>query len=131
MKKIKQRVVIGLLVAGSQCAGIAIAEEKSVKADNTKRNSDAYATGTVNAEKQGNSSEDVTTTAKIRSAIVDNAKLSTYAHNVKIITNNGHVTLMGPVRSEAERTAVENAAQSVVPKERLSNRLTIATDNKM
>lgn len=32
--------------------------------------------------------------------------LSTYAHNVKIISQNGMVTLKGPVRSEDEKKAV-------------------------
>lgn len=40
------------------------------------------------------------TTAKIRKAITADKTLSTYAHNVKIITLNGTVTLKGPVTSD-------------------------------
>ena len=39
--------------------------------------------------------------------------LSTYAHNVKIITQNGVVTLKGPVRSEEEKQAVEAKAKEI------------------
>ena len=44
---------------------------------------------------------------KIRKAVMDDKSLSTYAHNVKIIAQNGKVTLKGPVRSEDEKKMVE------------------------
>lgn len=40
--------------------------------------------------------------------------LSTYAHNVKVISQNGVVTLKGPVRSEEEKKAIESKAMEVV-----------------
>src|SRR5262245_7795478 len=52
--------------------------------------------------------------------------LSTYAHNVKVITANGEVTLKGPVRSEDERKVVEAKAIEVAGQGRVSNELTIA-----
>lgn len=39
--------------------------------------------------------------------------LSTYAHNVKIISQNGTVTLKGPVRSEDEKQAIEAKTNEV------------------
>ena len=51
-------------------------------------------------------------TQKIRKAIVDDSSLSTYAHNIKIITQDGKVTLRGPVRSEDEKSNVEAKAAS-------------------
>lgn len=36
--------------------------------------------------------------------------LSAYAHNVKVVTQNGIVTLKGPVKSEEEKTAIEQKA---------------------
>ena len=39
--------------------------------------------------------------------------LSTYAHNVKIITQNGMVTLKGPVHSAEEKQAIESKATAV------------------
>jgi osmotically-inducible protein OsmY len=50
-------------------------------------------------------------TKQIRMAIHDDNSLSTYAHNVKIITQNGKVTLKGPVRSE------DNQLDVVPPKQ--------------
>ena len=41
-------------------------------------------------------------TAKIRKAVIADKSLSTYAHNVKIISQNGTVTLKGPVHSDDE-----------------------------
>ena len=40
--------------------------------------------------------------------------LSSYAHNVKIISQNGSVTLKGPVKSEDEKSAVIAKAVAVV-----------------
>jgi len=45
---------------------------------------------------------DRTLTAKIRKSVMDDKTLSTYAHNVKIISQDGVVTLKGPVRSDDE-----------------------------
>jgi osmotically-inducible protein OsmY len=52
-------------------------------------------------------------TQQIRKAIVQDKSLSTYAHNVKIITQNGQVTLKGPVRSDDEKRALEAKATEV------------------
>jgi hyperosmotically inducible protein len=52
--------------------------------------------------------------------------LSTYAHNIKIITQDGHVTLKGPVRTEDERTAIGEKASQVAGAGNVRNHLTIA-----
>ena len=52
--------------------------------------------------------------------------LSTYAHNVKVITRHGEVTLKGPVRSEDERQVIEAKAVEVAGQGRVANELTIA-----
>jgi osmotically-inducible protein OsmY len=44
---------------------------------------------------------------------VDDKSLSTYAHNVKVISEHGTVTLKGPVRSQAEMNAIMAKAQEV------------------
>ena len=59
-------------------------------------------------------SPDRSTTAAVRRAIVADKDLSTYAHNIKIITTNGTVTLKGPVKSEEEKQKVLKDAQSAV-----------------
>jgi len=51
--------------------------------------------------------------------------LSTYAHNVKIITLNGKVTLKGPVQSDEEKQRIESDLAEIVPADSLTNQLTV------
>ena len=95
-------------------------------ADNTKVNR----AGEVNAASQKNGKTDLVITRDIRRAIMADKSLSTYAHNVKVITENGSVTLKGPVRSEDERNTVAAKAISVAGKEHVANELTIAPEKK-
>lgn len=90
--------------------------------DNSKVNARQAKT----AEDQGNSTSDVEVTQKIRKAVVDDSTLSTYAHNVKIVTSRGKVTLKGPVRSAAEKTAVEAKAREIAGEQNVINQITIA-----
>lgn len=62
---------------------------------------------------------------KIRRAVVEDKSLSTYAHNVKIVAQNGKVTLKGPVRSEEEKKAIEQKAIEVAGAGNVVNELTI------
>src|SRR5215208_2530257 len=48
---------------------------------------------------QNENQADVNMTAEIRKRVLDDKDLSTNAHNAKIITANGKVTLRGPVNS--------------------------------
>ncbi|HXC97379.1 MAG TPA: BON domain-containing protein [Edaphobacter sp.] len=89
--------------------------------DNTSQNKASSPT----ADNQANSKEDRQTTAKIRKAIVGEKDLSTYAHNVKIITVNGQVTLKGPVQTEDEKQKIASLAASVVSPEKIVNELTV------
>jgi hyperosmotically inducible protein len=79
------------------------------QADNTGRNERDRDGTTKTPLDQGNSESDTELTAKIRKDVVD-AKLSTNASNVKIITAAGHVTLRGPVDSESERDRIAEIA---------------------
>jgi len=63
---------------------------------------------------------------KIRKAIHEDGSLSTYAHNVKIITQDGKVTLRGPVRSEEEKSNIEAKAAAVAGQTNVTNQLEIA-----
>jgi hyperosmotically inducible periplasmic protein len=89
--------------------------------DNSKQNKDQAPT----ADNQPNSQSDRMTTAKIRKTIIADKSLSTYAHNVKIITLNGAVTLKGPVKSEEEKQKVASAAATVVSADKVSDELTV------
>jgi hyperosmotically inducible periplasmic protein len=66
------------------------------------------------ADKQKENASDRTTTQNIRKAIMADKSLSTYAHNVKIVTVNGAVTLTGPVQSDDEKKRIEELANGVL-----------------
>jgi len=65
-------------------------------------------------------------TQKIRKSIRDDKSLSTYAHNIKIISQDGKVTLRGPVRSEDEKNNLQAKAVAVAGDGNVMNELEIA-----
>ena len=77
------------------------------------------------ADNQANAQSDRLTTQKIRKAIIADKSLSTYAHNVKIITVDGAVTLKGPVQTEDEKQKVAAEAANVVSPDKITNELTV------
>lgn len=83
------------------------------KADNTKVNERDRNAGEVTADQQKTNSTDQELTRKIRQSIMSDKSLSTYAHNIKIVSQNGTVTLKGPVKSEEEKKAVLAKAVSI------------------
>jgi hyperosmotically inducible protein len=90
---------------------IASPQDSQTQPDNTKNNRD-QAPPTADQQKENES--DRTITQKIRKSIIADKSLSTDAHNIKIISQNGKVTLRGPVRSEDERNTVQAKAVAVV-----------------
>jgi hyperosmotically inducible periplasmic protein len=74
--------------------------------DNTAVNKRDQNPGEVTADQQKMNAADRALTAKIRRAVIADKSLSTYAHNVKIISQNGTVTLKGPVHSDDEVTSI-------------------------
>jgi hyperosmotically inducible periplasmic protein len=65
-------------------------------------------------------------TKKIRQSLIADKSLSTYGHNVKIITQNGVVTLKGPVHSEEEKqTIASEAAEIAGGPDKVVNQLSI------
>jgi osmotically-inducible protein OsmY len=89
--------------------------------DNSKQNQNQSKT----ADDQTNAKADRDTTAQIRKSIMADKGLSTYAHNVKIITKNGTVTLKGPVQSEDEKQKVMSYASNVVSADKVTDQLTV------
>jgi hyperosmotically inducible periplasmic protein len=94
--------------------------------DNTKTNQGDGNQGATTADQQKMNPADRETTRQIRSAIVKDKTLSTYSHNIKIITQNGKVTLKGPVRSDDEKANIEAKAAAVAGADNVSDQLTIA-----
>jgi osmotically-inducible protein OsmY len=97
------------------------AEAAQTAPDNSNQNKNQAPT----ADNQSNAQSDRMTTAKIRKAITADKTLSTYAHNVKIITLNGAVTLKGPVKSDEEKQKVASMAANIVSANKVTDELTV------
>jgi hyperosmotically inducible protein len=93
--------------------------------DNTKVNQRDQNQAAPTADQQKANKADQETTRQIRRAVVQDKSLSTYAHNVKIISQNGMVTLKGPVRSDQEKTAIEAKAAEIAGKNNVNSELEV------
>lgn len=109
--------VLSLGIAGTA----ATAQDQSTKPDNSAQNKSQDQT----AQNQSSAASDRELTAKVRKAIIADKDLSTYAHNIKIITQNGTVTLKGPVKSQDEKTKIENDVAAVVAHDSIVDQLTV------
>ena len=88
--------------------------ESSTKPDNTKVNKRDRNAGEVTADQQKMNATDQAMTKKIRQSVMADKSLSTYAHNIKIISQNGTVTLKGPVKSADEKMTIVAKAVAIV-----------------
>jgi hyperosmotically inducible periplasmic protein len=96
-------------------------------ADNTKMNQGDADKGAITADQQKMNPADRNTTKQIRKSMMQDKSLSTYAHNIKIITQDGKVTLKGPVRSEDEKANLEAKAVAVAGADNVTEQLEIAS----
>ena len=119
-------VLLGCLAVGGITA--AQAQDSSAQQpapDNTQMNKGDNNPSQPTADSQKDNSSDRNITQQIRRSIMKDKALSTYAHNVKIIAQNGAVTLKGPVRSEEEKQAVEQKAADIVGKDKVTSELAV------
>jgi len=98
--------------------------------DNTKVNKREQKTAEPSADQAKNTKSDTQLMASIRRAVVKDKSLSTYAHNVKIISEHGKVTLKGPVNSEDEKRTIEAYAKKVAGDENVTSEITVKSDSK-
>ncbi len=101
------------------------APQTASPADNTKMNERDRSANEPKADRQKDNRSDREITQQVRKAIVKDKSLSTYAHNVKVITQNGMVTLKGPVRSQEEKKAIEAKAAEVAGQDKVTNQLDV------
>ncbi|HKV39419.1 MAG TPA: BON domain-containing protein [Blastocatellia bacterium] len=109
MKHSRIAVTILSCVAAVACYG----QVSGTKPDNTKVNQRDRKSDAVTADQQKGNTTDRELTKQIRRSIMDDKSLSTYAHNIKVISQNGVVTLKGPVKSADEKRAVVAKAVAV------------------
>ena len=136
MKTVHNTIIRIGLFAGLLLGGWTIAsaqepaqEPAAPQADNTKVNQRDRNSNESTADQQKENRSDRDITQQIRKAIVKDKSLSSYAHNVKVITQNGMVTLKGPVRSEAEKMAVAAKAAEVAGQDKVTNQLDVKPKN--
>ena len=106
------------------CSGATVAvhaQDQTPAPDNSAHNK----AHTTTADQQKENTSDRELTRKIRRSIVADKSLSTYGHNVKIITQNGAVTLKGPVHSDQEKQTIASKAADVVGQDKVTNDLTV------
>jgi hyperosmotically inducible protein len=118
-------VLACLLVTGSAYASAQDSSPQQPAPDNTKVNQRDKNKAEPTADQQKENQTDRDIAAKIRQSIVKDKSLSSYAHNVKIIAENGTVTLKGPVRSDQEKTAVESKAAEIAGADKVTSQLEV------
>lgn len=112
MKKIKSILPI-LTVFLCFSATTANAQTYAVQPDNTEVNMRDRNAGELTADQQKENQSDREIIRLIRQSLMKDKSLSTYAHNIKIISQDGIVTLKGPVRSDAEKQTIISKALNV------------------
>ena len=116
-------LVIGLSLAGS--SALLAQQEPAPAADNSKMNQQEDNKSGTTAQSQKESKADREMARQIRRAVVQDKALSTYAHNVKIISRNGMVTLKGPVRSDEDKQSIEAKAKAVAGEDKVDDQLEV------
>jgi osmotically-inducible protein OsmY len=127
MKPVRlQGLVRAVIVTAGVIGGSAATLWAQTPADNTKVNTRDRAPGAVTADQQKIDAADQKLTQTIRKSLVQDKSLSSYAHNVKVITQSGQVTLKGPVRSDDEKRTVEAKAIAAAGQGHVTNELSVA-----
>ena len=112
-------VVVALALPG------AVLGQTDVAPDNSKSNKVDSSNQNPTADDQKENDSDRKMTQAIRRSVMADKSLSTYAHNAKIVTVNGTVTLNGVVHSQAESDNLAQKAQSVAGSGRVVNKLKV------
>ena len=94
-------------------------------ADNTGVNKRDRDNSALTSGDQAGNKSDRELTRKIRREITKNKDLSTTAKNIKIIAQNGKVTLRGPVKTEEERNSIVTAATTAAGEGQVDNQLEV------
>lgn len=124
-----QRFVLAAAVVGFFVIPTAVASAQTPP-DNSKVNTRDRSKGAQTADQQKENATDRELTRSIRRALTNDKGLSSYAHNVKIISQGGQVTLKGPVRSEDEKRVVEAKATEVAGKGHVTDQMSVAKQKR-
>lgn len=101
-----------------------VAADGAAKRDNTEVNVRDGADAAKTPLDQNENQKDIDITANIRKRVMD-SDMSVNAQNAKIITQNGKVTLLGPVKSDAEKSQIEKLARDVAGPDNVISQLEV------
>ncbi len=125
VKTCYRTALFAALLSGWVLAGAQDSQSNAPQPDNTKMNQRDRNSSEATADQQKMNTSDREITKQIRQAIEKDKSISTYGHNVKVITQNGMVTLKGPVRSEDEKKAIEAKATEVAGPDKVTNEMDV------
>jgi hyperosmotically inducible protein len=127
LKAMIRAVLLLSLLGGGIMAGAQdqMGQSPAPQPDNTKTNQRDRNADEPTADQQKANQSDRDITQQIRKSIVKDKSLSTYGHNVKVITQDGAVTLKGPVRSEEEKKAIEQKAAAVAGPDKVTSEIDV------
>ena len=109
------------------CAQEPDANQNPQPADNTKINQRDRNKSEPTADQQKENPSDRELARQIRRSIVKDKSLSTYAHNIKIIAQDGMVTLKGPVNTQEEKQAIEAKAAAIAGRGKITNEIEVGS----
>jgi hyperosmotically inducible periplasmic protein len=104
------------------------APNATTQPDNTGINARDQSADAVTAGSQGQGKSDVVVTADIRKRIMA-ANMSVDAQNVKVVSQNGKVTLRGPVDNQNEKDSISQIATDIAGADNVDNQLDIKPSN--
>ena len=122
-----KRILLALACLSAVSLVAMAADEK--KPDNTATNERDRSGETQTSGDQSNSSTDLKITQAIRQALMKDSELSTTAKNIKIITDNGQVTLRGPVKNAQEKAKIDQLARSAAGGAKIIDQLDVKGSN--
>ncbi len=120
-----KRTTLSLLCLASLTFSVIAEDNTTPAADNSGRNERDRSGETKTPFDQSNSSADTDKTAAIRRAVMEDDSLSMAAKNVKIIFAEGVVTLRGPVKTAAEKAAIEKHAKAAGGQAKIENQIEV------
>lgn len=121
--------ILLVLACLSTASVAAMADNDKTNPDNTAINERDRSGETQTSGDQSNSSADLKITQAIRQALMKDSELSITAKNIKVITNNGQVTLRGPVRNAEEKAKINQLAKSAAGDAKIDDQLDVKESN--
>ena len=124
-----KRTLVALTCLSAFSLAALAADNKKAEPDNTATNERDRPGETQTSGDQSNSSADLKITQDIRRALMKDSELSTTAKNIKIITDNGQVTLRGPVKNAQEKAKIDQLARSAAGGAKIDDQLDVKGSN--